>query len=374
VRLRAGLFALGLLAPLLVACAPSQRATGPVTDVQPAERPPRGSDEADLWAYAEQSEEQLRNSPQVVRDPQLHSYIREIVCRLAGPLCADMRVYVVRNPAFYAAMAPNGTMQVWTGLLLRAANEAQLAFVLGHEIGHYVRRHSRQRWDDFQAKAIDLGRERAGMAAFSREHEREADQLSFDLMVKAGYDPREAGRAWDRLLDEPGGRATPRTAPFLATHPPTAERLAALRDYAEYSAVLAAPRIGREDYQAQLRRVRGWLLHDEVRRRQFGSTERLLRLLIEDGEGLGELHFHVGELHRLRSGPGDLPKAIAAYQRALQLPDVPPETWRGLGLTYLRIGEPAAAREALGRYLERHPDAADRELIRDQLAALQASR
>jgi regulator of sirC expression with transglutaminase-like and TPR domain len=53
---------------------------------------------------------------------------------------------------------------------------------------------------------------------------------------------------------------------------------------------------------------------------------------------------------------------------------MPPETWRGLGLTYLRIGERAAAREALGRYLERHPDAADRELIRDQLAALPASR
>jgi len=58
-------------------------------------------------------------------------------------------------------MAPNGMMQVATGLLLRTANEAQLAYVLGHELGHYRRRHSMQRWSDFQAKAGNLGPEPA---------------------------------------------------------------------------------------------------------------------------------------------------------------------------------------------------------------------
>ena len=45
-------------------------------------------------------------------------------------------------PQFNAMMAPNGMMLVWSGLLLRVENEAQLAAILGHELGHYLERHS----------------------------------------------------------------------------------------------------------------------------------------------------------------------------------------------------------------------------------------
>jgi predicted Zn-dependent protease len=44
-------------------------------------------------------------------------------------------------------------MQVWTGLLLRTKNEDQLAYVLGHEIGHYQRRHTLQQWRDLRKKS-----------------------------------------------------------------------------------------------------------------------------------------------------------------------------------------------------------------------------
>ena len=49
-------------------------------------------------------------------------------------------------------MAPNGMMVVWTGLLLRAQNEAQLAAVIGHEAGHYIKRHSLKTWLDAKAR------------------------------------------------------------------------------------------------------------------------------------------------------------------------------------------------------------------------------
>ena len=48
----------------------------------------------------------------------------------------------MNRPAFNASIAANGYMEVWSGLLLRVDDEAQLAFVLGHEIGHYRERHS----------------------------------------------------------------------------------------------------------------------------------------------------------------------------------------------------------------------------------------
>src|SRR5882672_802504 len=222
---------MALLAPaLLVACATAGPPPGRVADLKPAERPAPNSNEAGLWMQVERTESQLRTSGTLVRDPALQAYIQGIACRVAGPHCDGIRVYVVRTPTFYASMAPNGMVRVGTGLLLRVANEAQLAYVLGHEIAHYLRRHSLQRWEDIRAKSANIANERDSIAAFSRENEREADQLGYELLVKAGYDPREAPRAWERLLAERSARSSAPPNPFFATHPTSAERLAMLRE------------------------------------------------------------------------------------------------------------------------------------------------
>ena len=141
---------------------------------------------------------------------------------------------------FNANMAPNGMMQVWTGLMLRVDNEAQLATVLGHEIGHYLQRHSVDQLRDAKTRAAfgqflglfgvagllgQLGMV-AGMFAYGQDHEREADAIGIRLMRNAGYDPAEAAKVWENLLLEI--RARPegeRSSPFFATHPPPAERL-----------------------------------------------------------------------------------------------------------------------------------------------------
>lgn len=370
----AGIVVWLLVASTLVACAAPSRPPGAVTDLKPAERPAPNSVEAGMWMQVEVTEAQLRTSGALVRDPALRAYVQGIACRVAGQHCASIRVYVVRDGAFYASMAPNGMVKVGTGLLLRVANEAQLAYVFGHEIGHYLRRHSLQRWEDVKAKSANLDVERASIAAFSRDNEREADHIGYELLVRAGYDPREAPRAWERLLLEASARPS-MPNPFFATHPTGSERLATLRDYAETVVVAdgAELRTGREEYLAQLHRIRRWLLDDEVHRRQFRSSESLLRRLIEDGDGLAELHFYVGEIHRLRGTEEDLPKATEAYRRALELPAAPPEAWRSLGIVYVRTGDPAAARDAFTRYLELAPDAEDRDLIKNQIVDLQAA-
>jgi beta-barrel assembly-enhancing protease len=368
---RGGVLVLSLLAPLVAGCATPAGRPDVVADLAPTEQPSDRTDEASLWLHADRLEEQLKTSPIVVRDPALQRYVASVVCRIAGPHCPRIRVYVVRRRGFYAAMAPNGMMEVGTGLLLRTANEAQLACVIGHEIGHYLRRHTMQRWADFQARVANFRSESGSLAAFSRDQEREADEVGFDLMVRSGYDPRQAVRAWERVLaTEPRPPANMAPIAALATHPPTAERVNALREYADKAATTDEPRVGREDHVARLRPVRGWILDDEVRGRQFASTEALVRLLIEDGDGLGELHFFDGEIHRLRSAQGDLTRAIEDYRRALEFPDAPAATQRSLGLVALRTGDRPAAREALARYLERAPQAEDRELIAAQLAEL----
>ena len=128
------------LAALLLGCAQV-----PSGDLQPGERPGLETTEAGLWMLMDKMEERLKTSGRVVEDDALDAYMRDIVCRLEPAHCPHIRIYVVDVPYFNANMAPNGMMQVWTGLLVRTENEAQLAFVLGHELAHYVRRHSLQR-------------------------------------------------------------------------------------------------------------------------------------------------------------------------------------------------------------------------------------
>ena len=327
-----GFLVLALVAPLLVACATGKGPTGPVADLKPAESPSGNTDEAGMWMQTERSETRMRISAAVVHDPALNDYIHGLVCRLSAEHCAAIRVYVVRDPVFMASMGPTGLLKVHTGLLLRIANEAQLSFVLGHEIGHYVRRHSLQRWEDFKAKSTYLGLEAESIAEFSRVNEREADQIGH-----------------------------------------TAERLANLRESAATAATTGSDlRIGRDEYLAQLRGIRHWLLDDEVGRRQFKQTQVVLRRLIEEGDGLGDLHFHVGEMHRRRGAPEDLTTAISEYRSALEFPDAPPEAYRSLGIVYARRGDRTAARDAFARYLEKRPTAEDHELIERQLADLEA--
>ena len=148
---------MGALLPGLPALAQEgAAAAGATSSPLPAERfvrPALETDEGGLWGMMDREEARLRRSPFVVRDSQLSKYLQDLVCRLAGDHCPDIRVHVVRTPLFNATMAPNGMMQVWTGLLLRAENEAQLAAILGHEIGHYLERHTLERLRDMRSRA-----------------------------------------------------------------------------------------------------------------------------------------------------------------------------------------------------------------------------
>ena len=337
-------------------------------------------------------EEALRTSGRLVIDPALTSYVRGLVCRVSGPLCQDIRVYVVQTPYFNASMVPNGAMQVWTGLLLRAESEAQLAYVVAHEMGHYLKRHSVQQWRNLRNTAAvttffraltgaaglgfvgDLGALAAlgGVFAYSREHEREADLVGGELARRAGYDLREAPRIWEALLREQEASGTKSRSIFFATHPPTEDRIASLRRLAEASGPAGGSGdVGVETFQAVTLPLRGVWLRDELRRREFAGSQVLLDRLLANGVCAGELYFFQGELYRLRSGEGDEVKALAAYERALELDGAPAETHRALGLTLMKQGHRARAREAFARYLEGRPNAEDRQMVESYVRQLE---
>lgn len=362
-------------------------------DTAPGYRPAANTDEGGLWMEMDQAEKDLSTSGLLVRDPALNAYVKGVVCRVAGPRCADLRVYILRIPQFNASMAPNGYMQVWTGLLLRADNEAQLAYVISHEMGHYLRRHSLQMWRDTLEKStlftfFDLLSAAVGgipgyvhdlaqlstigsILKFSRDSEREADDLGFELSSAAGYDPREASRLWKDLLKESKADDDEEPWEFFSTHPPTKERIENLTRLAERSAVPAnAASRGEERYAKAVAPWRSMLLHDELQQRRFGRTQVLLERLIASGRGLGELYYYQGEMYRLRHKKGDWEKAKQAYQQALGYADAPAETHRELGVLYMRSGDAQQARTAFERYLRFKPGADDAAMIQSYLNQL----
>ena len=402
-------------------CATPRGSPRALPDIDPGQRPALATDEAGLWMVMDRMEKNLRTSGRLLTDTgfsavgltdpglvdqklgdvnlkagrstghALHSYVRRIVCRLAGDYCSDIRVYVVQNPHFNAMMAPNGAMQVWTGLILRTENEAQLAYVLGHELGHYLRRHTLQQFRDVRSKAdfiafLSVAAALAGhgyvgplanlvalgsMYKFSRDQEREADELGFELMVRAGYDPREASRILEALMKEREAAEDPDQFILFSTHPATDERIETLKEMAEKAVADGGNWfVGKDRFLAATLPLRANFLRDELRQREFARSQVVLDRLFESGIGLGELNFFQGKLHRLRGQEGDKDKAIAAYQKALGFEDAPEEAHRDLGLLFFRAGAKDKARSYFERYIDARPDAEDGKMIRMYLEQL----
>lgn len=367
------------LASLILAGSASAQTETDRSFLTPGYRPPAESDEKGLWSLIDRQERRFKTSRFVVRDPTLNAYVREVVCRLGKDYCQDLRIYIVRTPYFNASMAPNGMMQVWTGLLLRCRDEAQLAAILGHEMGHYLRRHTVERWRDARDKAalgavLGLGLAVAGagnarvlsdlalgasMYAFSRDQEREADDIGLELMIKADYTPLGAPEVWEQLLAEAKAGTAERASGFLfSTHPETEERLETLREKAKQAGDKTGQR-GRDSYQAGLAKIRKDLIHDELALRQYGRTEVVLERLLAQTPDDGLLWFAKGEVYRLRGGDGDNERALDAYQTAISATGAPAETYRSIVLVELKRGEREEAEKAFERYLELRPDASD---------------
>lgn len=348
-------------------------------------RPARGTDEGGLWMAVEDLERQVQQSPLLVREERLNEYIRDIVCELAREYCQDIRVYILRNPYFNASMYPNGMMHIWSGLLLRVENEAQLATVLGHEIGHYLLTHSIERWRAIRSStsfaaflnlglaaggAGDLGTlvnmgVLAGISSFSRENERDADQYGLKLLAETGYQPREAAAVWEQIIREDAKAAHKRKRNiFTASHPSSKERVKNLLEYAQRD----YPDV--DNYQTyQDRYVKRVTPHffsfmeDEIKIRQYGRTEALLDMLFDSNFPRAELFYFKGELFRLRNQDGDKVKALEAYNEATLHPDTPAEVFRQLGYMHLKGKSRDAAYENFKTYLKLEPAASDREMV-----------
>lgn len=160
----------------------------------------------------------------------------------------DWQVNVISDETVNAWCMPGGKIVVYTGIIdsLRLT-DGELAAVMGHEIAHALKEHSREQASQSGLQNLgiataasilglgDGGTELLGIAAqltiglpFSRKHETEADHIGTELMARAGFDPYEAVNIWKKM----SGATTAAVPEIMSTHPSHESRIADLQTIA----------------------------------------------------------------------------------------------------------------------------------------------
>ena len=364
-----------------------------VEDIKPQEIPSIESIEAGLWMQMNNYEEKLKTSGSRLKDKDLEKYLKNILCKLTTEYCKDIRVYVQNIPYFNAFMAPNGMMVVWTGLLLRAQNEAQLAAVIGHEAGHYIKRHSLKSWLDAKSRtdvmailAIGLsvgGIPGAGdifnvtqllqagfMAKHSRDNEREADKVGLNFLINAEYDPGEAPKVWENIIKEMELGEANKPLAFLASHPAPEERIENLKKQTEEYENIKNKKNTKELKEKIHPHLKKWIKNEIRLKNKPEQTEFVLEKTFEDKKNDYLLKFYKGEIYRLigvKEEENNYDKAIDYYDESIKAKNDFPDVYRELGLLQLKIEKNEEAKKNLKEYLKLSKNPQDGAIIESYL-------
>ena len=338
-------------------------------------------DEERIWYDSNSFDEQLANVGAVYADPNLQAYLQAVVDRLFPEFDGAMRIHPFNSAEPNAFVLPNGSIYFDIGLLARLDNEAQLAAIIGHEGAHFVERHSltsvrtAKRTMNaamiFQATTgvpiVGQAIAYSSMMGYSRDLEREADELGFRRMAAAGYDVTEAARPFERLARE--ARVLDYDTPvFFSSHPRMEERVSSFRTLEaghDRGGIVA------EDlYRARTEpAARDAVVANLERRRP-----KVVIFLLE-GEGLldrypPDYRYYLGEAYRLRDDPGDRTRAETEYATVVTTcPDFAP-SYRALGKIRMSQGRDAEACGLFDRYLKLAPEAPDRAYVEHYLSRL----
>jgi predicted Zn-dependent protease len=206
--------------------------------------------ERDEIALGAQTDKSIVQMYGIYDDQNLHNYLDQMgqkMVKISHRPNLKFEFKVMDSPVINAFAVPGGYVYITRGILAYLNNEAELAGVVGHEIGHVTARHSAQQYSKAQLAQLGLGigsilseefAKYSGLAAqglgllflkFSRDNERQSDDLGVEYSTKVGYDSYEMANFFstlDQMRAESGSGGLPSWA---STHPNPADRVVDVR-------------------------------------------------------------------------------------------------------------------------------------------------
>lgn len=189
----------------------------------------------------------LKNTPESLKI----KLIGNKIAKVANIPQYNWEFNLIDNKQINAFCLPGGKVIFYTGILNLTENDDQIATVMGHEIAHALARHGAERiaasqlqqtvgvigqiiikttrpeYENLYKQAYSTGTSLGIMLPYSRLQENEADEIGLYLLYKAGYNPKEALKFWDKMLKISKSSTTPE---FLSTHPSTNNRIENIKE------------------------------------------------------------------------------------------------------------------------------------------------
>jgi predicted Zn-dependent protease len=383
------IFKLLLMTVLLAGCASTN--VQPITSGAYQPLP----EEKRLNLACEDEQRRLADSEMIYDNPKLSSYLNEVAMKVLPEEARDkvgVEVRVINNPYCNAFAYPNAKVYVHTGILARMENEAQLATLLGHEMAHVTHRHLLRERRSIRNKAAGLASFKAtlgsvplvgelssalgelgtmaSISGYSKELETEADNVGFEWMVAAGYDPRESPKLFAHLMAEM--EEEDQDEPFFfGSHPKLADRQANYQSFIADRGYPQGGTVNREIYENAVAPAIYETARLDLKAGRYAKAEKGIQRYLKIYPRSGRAHYLLGEVYRQRNHRDDIQNAIKHLLMASKLNRQHAEPYRSIGIVYMNQKDKKAARQAFRSYLKWAPQAMDREFIREYIRQLE---
>ncbi|MEM9706054.1 MAG: M48 family metallopeptidase [Pseudomonadota bacterium] len=194
----------------------------------------------------------LKRQEQVTNDPRYVNRMRRVapkIIQASGNNPSQWEVQVFASKQLNAFALPGRKIGFYTGILDIMENDDQIATVMGHEVAHVNYNHSGERYSQSTlaqtglsvaqiassgsqysnqiVSVLGMGASLGVILPFSRRHELEADRFGLRYMARAGYNPNESVRFWQKMSQQKSGNGAP--PEFMSTHPSDQTRIAQLQ-------------------------------------------------------------------------------------------------------------------------------------------------
>jgi predicted Zn-dependent protease len=324
--------------------------------------------------------EMFRDHLPLIEDGELIAYVQSVgerVAKQVGITPYQFQFFVVNEGVPNAFAIPGGYVFIYRGIIELMRNEGELASILAHEISHIQARHIHRRLEESKliniaslagvvagvllgmsggsgakaSQAITMGTmagARSYQLRYSRENEREADQIGFRYLTAAGYSPRDMVAIMERL-NQDKWRVSSKLPSYLSTHPALGERVLYLQEMVEREKVSkGSPQVIREgDFDMMQAAMVADYSDPKVAMDRFQS----------EAKQAGKKRSPVAEYGkgRLYLRQGKVEEALPHLQEAARMASASPYVMSSLGAVYFQMGKLDEAKRVLETALVLNP-------------------